>query len=271
MKIIDSFIFYNEIELLKYRLSILNEFVDTVVLVESTHTFTGLEKPLYYEKNKELFAEFNHKIIHVVVSDFPYQSFVNSGAQWNNESFQRNCIERGINKLNLNDDDIIVTSDLDEIINPDILKKALNSTLEYDRNGLNKCALDMYYYNLNTRTGKGNWHGVKLFTYNAYKRQNLSFQDMRNWEHSHHVNMIPNGGWHLSYFGNEQFIKNKILNFSHQELITPRVIDEYMIKSHINNSTDIYNRQVSYERISIKDNDNLPPKYDIYLKDYYSY
>lgn len=44
-----------------------------------------------------------------------------------------------------------------------------------------------------------------------------------------------------------------------------------MINLHINNSTDIYNRQVSYERISIKDNDNLPPKYDIYLKDYYSY
>ena len=41
MKIIDSFIFYNELDLLEYRLSILNEYVDYFILVESSYTFTG--------------------------------------------------------------------------------------------------------------------------------------------------------------------------------------------------------------------------------------
>ena len=48
MKIIDSFIFYNEIDLLYYRLSILDEYVDKFILVESTHTFTGYSKPIFY-------------------------------------------------------------------------------------------------------------------------------------------------------------------------------------------------------------------------------
>jgi beta-1,4-mannosyl-glycoprotein beta-1,4-N-acetylglucosaminyltransferase len=44
MQIIDCFIFYNELELLTYRLNLLNNIVDYFVIVESTHTFTGKEK-----------------------------------------------------------------------------------------------------------------------------------------------------------------------------------------------------------------------------------
>jgi beta-1,4-mannosyl-glycoprotein beta-1,4-N-acetylglucosaminyltransferase len=52
MKIIDSFIFFNELELLNYRLEILNEYVDYFIIVESPYTFSGLTKPLYYFENK---------------------------------------------------------------------------------------------------------------------------------------------------------------------------------------------------------------------------
>ena len=56
-KIIDGFIFYNELELLNYRLNVLNDVVDYFIIVESTHTFVGKEKTLYYQENKELFNE----------------------------------------------------------------------------------------------------------------------------------------------------------------------------------------------------------------------
>ena len=46
IKIIDCFIFYNELDLLEYRLNILNDVVDYFVIVESTHTFVGKEKVL---------------------------------------------------------------------------------------------------------------------------------------------------------------------------------------------------------------------------------
>ena len=47
-KIIDCFIFYNEVDLLTYRLNILNDIVDYFVLVESTHTHVGKPKQLFY-------------------------------------------------------------------------------------------------------------------------------------------------------------------------------------------------------------------------------
>ena len=70
-KIIDCFTFYNELDMLTYRLNILNDIVDYFVLVEATHTHVGKEKPLFYKENKHLFEKFNHKIIHIVVDDFP--------------------------------------------------------------------------------------------------------------------------------------------------------------------------------------------------------
>ena len=88
MKIIDSFIFYNEIDLLYYRLSILNEFIDKFILVESTLTFTGELKPLFYLENKNKFEKFNDKILHIIINDMPYKQpniNYNLNNQWANE------------------------------------------------------------------------------------------------------------------------------------------------------------------------------------------
>ena len=43
-RIIDCFIFYNEFDMINYRLNVLNDIVDFFVIVESTHTFSGREK-----------------------------------------------------------------------------------------------------------------------------------------------------------------------------------------------------------------------------------
>ena len=118
MKIIDCFIFYNELDLLNYRLNILNEYIDFFVIVESTHTFTGNPKPLYYDQNKEMFNKFNKKIIHIIVNDVPYiipNININNNEQWQNEFHQRNSMKKGIDIISdkLDDDDIILSSDLD--------------------------------------------------------------------------------------------------------------------------------------------------------------
>ena len=125
MKVIDSFIFYNELDLLLYRLTILDPYVDYFVLVESTRTFSGETKPLFYEQNRELFKKFTNKIVHVVVDDSPIQTKVHDDRAWKNESFQRDCIKRGIDYLSpsLSDEDCIFTSDLDEICDPERLKE----------------------------------------------------------------------------------------------------------------------------------------------------
>lgn len=267
MTIIDSFIFNNELDLLLYRLTVLDEIVDYVILVESTHTFSGLLKPCYYLENISKFDKFKHKIIHIIVEDMPFKSKVSNGEQWHNETHQRNSIAKGIKVLNLLPDDIIITSDLDEIINPSVIIDIINKKSNFKKDELNRCQMDLYYYNLNTKVNS-EWHGVKIMTYQTYLKNSLSFEQMRNYEHSHHVNIIPNGGWHLSYFGDENFIFDKLIGFSHQELLNETVLNKNNILTHIHNGTDLFNRKDKYTLIPIAHNKNLPPLYDTLLSKY---
>jgi len=273
MKIIDTFIFYNELDLLNYRLSILNDYVDYFVLVESKYTFSGDIKPLYYSENKEIFEKFNNKIVHIVV-DLPYKKpniNYNLNQQWENEYHQRNSIKYGIEMIKhlLTDSDIIITSDVDEIPNPNILIQAKQNNLVFDINTLNRLALDMYYYNLYYRIGEGsNWHGIKLMTFNAYKKNKLTFQQMRVWEHSNFVPVIEKGGWHLSYFGDINFIIKKISSFSHQEYNNNNYIDNKLLEQKIKDGINLLNNS-NLVYIPIEENTNLPPQYDIYLNKFY--
>ena len=64
-KIYDSFLFFNELDLLDIRLTILDPYVDYFVISECDYTFSGNKKPFYFDDNKNLFSKFLHKIIHI--------------------------------------------------------------------------------------------------------------------------------------------------------------------------------------------------------------
>jgi beta-1,4-mannosyl-glycoprotein beta-1,4-N-acetylglucosaminyltransferase len=267
MKIIDCFIFYNELDLLTYRLNLLNNIVDYFIIVESTHTFVGKEKSLFFNENKHLFEKFTNKIIHIIVDDFPHKyPNVNIAANdvWNNEIFQRNAISRGINSIeNLTESDLIIISDLDEIPDPNTLNNIKQGALIVD---INILEMDFYYYNLNTRF-KSKIITSKIISYKKYKELNINCNTIRGMD----CVKILNGGWHLSYFGDKYFIQNKINNFSHQELNLPEWTDLEKIEKRIQNSTDLYNRDyLDIEKIKIEDNTYLPPDYSKYLNKYYS-
>lgn len=275
MVLIDSFIFYNELDLLIYRLNILDAIVDKFILVESKYTFSGFEKPLFYNLNKNLFEKFNHKIIHIIVEDMPFKvPNINyqKSEQWQNEYYQRNCIKIGVDSIinSLTDEDIITTSDIDEIPNPKLLSDIKNNHQDYDKTNLNRLELDMYYYNLNYMVGDGkNWHGIKLFNVKSYKILNLTFQNMRIWEHTHNVPIIKNGGWHLSYFGDLNFIVNKIKSFSHQEYNNNNYIETDKLEEKIKQGINFIGG-LNLKYIKIEENNNLPPLYDVFLKKYYN-
>jgi len=256
-KIIDCFIFYNELEMLNYRLSILNDYVDYFIIVESKYTFSGKEKEIYYNNNKDLFKQWHHKIIHIIVGDAPYiypNIDYNKKEQWTNEKYQRNNIHLGISHLaqydKISNNDLIIISDLDEI--PDMNKLKILKQLKFDI-----CCFeqDFYYYNLNSKI-REKWYLSKILSYSHYKKINLLCDDIRNLK----CDYIHRGGWHLSYFGNENFIKNKIQNFSHQELNNDDNTNTDKIKYRIDNQLDIFSRRDHIiDNIDKKNNDYLPP------------
>lgn len=260
MKIIDCFTFYNELELLTYRLNTLNSVVDYFIIVEARQTYMGKDKDLFFEKNKGNYADFKDKIIHMVV-DLPIKSSElnkERSEQWINEKYQRNCIRYGIEYLKLNKEDLILICDIDEIPDPLTLRKIMVCDLEF-----NIYSLEMmfYYYNLNTLSNS-KWTSPKILSYGALYYSPSTLDDIRRME----CPIIKHGGWHLSYFGDTNFIKNKIENFSHQEFNNENNTELDKITQRISMGQDIFGRwYINFNKVAIKDNTYLPPEYERYL------
>lgn len=270
-KIIDCFTFYNEIDILVYRLNLLDPVVDYFVLVEATLTHVGKEKILFFDqiKDSSVFDKFRDKIIHIVVDDFPFNSSnidVNKEQQWKNEKYQRNCIKNGIKQLSskLVDKDLIIIADVDEIPDPNTI---LNLKYSHNKIEFNSLEQEFYYYNLNSYREE-KWYHPKIVSYKTFNEMhanNITCDDIR----FSSCKSIPFGGWHLSYFGSPDFIKNKLLNFAHQEFNKDEITNVSAIENRIKNCSDLFGRATNMRFINIEDNIYLPPYYDKYLKKYY--
>lgn len=230
MKLADCFTFYNELDMLELRLAELHDIVTYFVLVEATKTHTGNDKPLYFQENKPRFEKYLDKIIHVVVDDFP-----ETHDPWVREHFQRNAIDRGIVQI-MDEIDTVTICDLDEIPDSDTL-----TSVTVDRSYA--LEMDLYYYNFQCKHTKP-WHLAKVLPLSEY----LQIRKPEKIRHSA-VPIMKRGGWHLSYFGDEHFIKNKIQNFAHQEYNSEEYTDLNIIKNRMNTATDVYGRaEVEFER-----------------------
>lgn len=227
-KVYDCFVFYNEFDLLDIRLALMYKHVDKFVIVEANKSFSSTSKSYFYLENKERYAKYADKIIHVMVDDMPCD-----GNAWNNEAHQRNCITRGLNEAE--PEDLILISDVDEIFRPEAIDYA--RALNKDSYGFRVPYFNFKfnYMLIGTREMYDVWMmGVKKAHLNqpvdVIRRKRLQlFQTPFNYEGDKFA-MIEHAGWHFTYLGNDEFIKNKIRNFSHQELNVPQVLDQIDVK-----------------------------------------
>src|SRR6056300_943618 len=225
--LVDCFLFYNELDMLHLHLEELYDTVDKFVLVESTTTFVGNPKELFFEKHKDRYSKYLDKIVHVIVKDTPKMN-----NPWNAERFQRDAIDRGLSQLDLKDEDIIIIGDVDEI--PDTT--TLNTLRE---EGLRKpvsLEMDFYYYNFKCRN-VDKWYHAKVIPYTIYKQYPHPDNIRRST-----CDKVEKGGWHLSYFGTPEFISNKLSNFSHQEYNNSTYNDTEIIKKRVEEGGDLFGR-----------------------------
>jgi beta-1,4-mannosyl-glycoprotein beta-1,4-N-acetylglucosaminyltransferase len=213
MKIIDTFIFFNELTLLELRLNILNDYVDEFVLVEATRSHQNKPKPLFYKENKHLFEKFNHKIKHIIVDKFPEHSY------WSHETYQRDYIGKCLSEYS--DEDIVFISDLDEIWNPKALLPILK---DLDNNSIYRWQSLTCYFYLNLIAWPHNWVQPMFMKYSLLDRlqkngYNISVDILRGQTQSNKPqinNIITDGlmGWHFSYIEDPIY---KLQNFLHSE------------------------------------------------------
>lgn len=254
-KIYDCFNFFNELDILEIRLNTLYDHVDYFVIVESSVTHSGVEKPFYFEENRKRYLKFEDKIINFKVLDTPsdfinipnYEDSVmmkiknfietqtkrfnrNTQLDYGRDFFQKECIKRPL--VGCEDEDVILISDADEIPNPSIISNLKNLDLDNKIYSLNQIT---YYYYLNVLKQK-DWYGTRLAKYKNIKE--LSVNEIRGDESISHK--LDSGGWHFSFMGGIEKVKEKILSYSARDLATPYVLSS--LEENINNNVDPFFR-----------------------------
>lgn len=239
-RVIDTFIFYNEIDMLKTRISELDPVVDLFVIVESDVTHVGKRKPAFAQeaiRTDPWFEPFLPKIrlfLSIGITD-EAQPSLNA---WVRENAQRNSIQDALKTLvpTVQPEDIIIMSDADEIPDPNTLRLV---PVHFGDQPIPPHVFEqkMYYYSMKYRSTDP-WYGSIFASYDEFQKQvPQRWRNMRNM-----LPRIANGGRHCSFFGDVEFIKNKLKNYPHQEYNTEFYTSDDHIHDAIMHGKDLFIR-----------------------------
>ena len=244
--LVDAFTFYNELDMLEFRLKMLDPLVDRFVIVEADHTFSGKKKPFVFAEHQDRFDWARKKISYhrirvpqamvEAANSLPPSEYDPSHPCWSIEKFQRNSIGGACRSLP--DNAYVMVGDVDEIPTREAVKIALDAL------GTKSAAvtfhMNMFYYNLKYLRGSI-WPGT-VMTDLAIVRA-AGAQDIRDSR-----GVIPDAvtaaGWHLSYFNTPEGIANKIESFSHQEYNKDQFKDPDHVENCIRTGADLFEREV---------------------------
>jgi len=275
-KLYDSFLFFQELDLLELRLKYLNSKVDYFIIVEAGQTFSGNKKPFNYELNKDRFKEYSHKIIYFKIEDFhdSYKSvkeflynhtdisfrnifdllesethYPKEDLNWVLDSYHRNCLQIVYQK-HLDDNDFIILSDLDEIPNLNYLESNfLNSLFSLKVMNQNEFLYYLNYFHNN------NWYGSILGKYENYKNLSLNIikADSKTTRQIVDKKSLKDGGYHFTNIGGTDLIISKIKSWGHQEFNTKEILKR--LSYNVSTGQDIFERQYGTILKSVDTND----------------
>ncbi len=204
--IVDTFPFFNELDMLQMRLEEIGDAVDHVVAVEADTDHQGHPKPYILTENLDRFDQWKDKLTVVRATDLP----TTGGPQeaWSREIGQRDAITPALAALDLGPDDIILHGDVDEIpravVARNIRPRGFVTLLQRGH----FWAVDWLY--------PPGWEG----TVAARVRDITTFGQMRNTRRQNPTRQcIPDAGWHFSWVGGDEANRVKLNAFCHPETI----------------------------------------------------
>lgn len=212
MTIYDAFPFHDELDLLEMRLYELESIPNLKhILVEATVTHQDNPKPLYFADNRERFAPWADRIIHVVADVLP--TVDDDPDPWARELAQRTYITKGLGDAQ--PDDILLQSDVDEIPHPLVVRNLRlhpgSGFVAFRQRG-HFWAVDWEYPpgwsgTVAVRVGDSDGNMPRMRSMRNLVRQLGQVQGGR-----------PTGGWHFSWLGGRERAIHKVGAFCHPEV-----------------------------------------------------
>ena len=263
-KIIDCFLFYNELDMLEFRLTELNEHVDYFFILDSDFDFAGNKKDSIFELNKNRFDSWKEKIIRIDCPELTIELF----NQINTEKYPqyKNLSTDIINKdniifymmiklietlpqLELDFEDTIMFSDIDEI--PDFT--TLNLIGDYLL--FNSIILRQKRFFWTTKyIDKDLSFGTSCHQYTKISRNPLVLDHFYKLKSNKKFsnNTFLDSGWHFSHFEDLGNLHKKL------ELINNREYSLKDLKLKMNNLTPIKHPDLRDEYSLMNYEGNLP-------------
>lgn len=269
--IFDCIPFFNELDILKLRMEILDPYVDYFVLEESTVTFSGEDKKMIFAQNRQLFDKFKDKIRYVAVTDSPMSGVTTH----ERDKYQKNQLIRALSDCR--SEDIIIFSDVDEIPNPDTLLQVIE---HFDAGKIYHLAQRMFYCFLNMEEISGNllsitgefpgvekkqWLGTKVCSFGSLPPEGIVYLREVSPTDPKSVR-VADGGWHFGYMGGDgerdvaKRIGIKVQAAAHQEYNNNRYLNEAV--DRLLCGEDIFGRSAQFKRVEIDET------YPVYLREH---
>ena len=260
--VIDSMLYFNEIELFCARYDLLKDTVDRFCIFEAGTTFTGLPKSGNFWGDLERigFEVDQSRISYLLVDSLPdrrtaetsgehtYELQMLSGldaglaSQWFKEHLSRELLKRTFSSEK--NDTVVLVSDIDEIPTPSAISLACSMIAEAP-DTIVSIQMKDYVGSVSCDTGKI-WEGT--FAMTKDKAMTVCLSAVRSLDaHTAKrafagVVQIANGGWHFSSFGGRAAVKRKIMAWGHQEL--NRWDIRFFLGANIALGKDIFGRDI---------------------------
>jgi hypothetical protein len=204
--IIDTTLFNNEFDMLDIRIALTEHYVDKWIICEGNRTMSGRPKPFYLTDAVERYKHLGDRL-HIVQLNIP-----ESWSNWDIENGQRAALLEAYEDGN--DTDIVMHSDLDEILNPTLWPEIV-AKLDKENKPVT-CSLDMYIYKFDQRVDR-TWTGNVVARKNMFEDPAQLYKGIgarvghtrKKKDRSHCVPFEKPAGWHWGWMGSDEIIKTK--------------------------------------------------------------
>lgn len=212
--LVDCFTYFNEKELLELRVNLLKDYVDGFIIADANRTFKGDPKPFTcLDTLRELgLAEEKIQVLHVELPS-PEEVFT----PWAREYAQRDAL--GVGMRMTPPDSVFFLSDVDEIPKPSALLQAVELA-KNNRDACVRLSMPMFYGRADLRVvnpdgdpteAPNNWTCGTVVLYEQLDKSPSQIRMSSN-------NLVVgdcDAGWHFSWMGGPERLKEKITSFSH--------------------------------------------------------
>ncbi|KAI8018779.1 Beta-1,4-mannosyl-glycoprotein 4-beta-N-acetylglucosaminyltransferase [Camellia lanceoleosa] len=225
-RVFDAVVFNNEVDILTIRWKELDPYITQFVLLESNSTFSGLPKPYFFATNRDQFKFMEPRLTYGTIGG----RFRKGENPFVEEAYQRVAIDKLLRIAGIQDDDLLIMSDVDEIPSGHTI-----NLLRWcdDIPPILHLHLRNYLYSFEFPWDHRSWRA----TVHRYHMGKTRYAHFRQTDY-----LLSDAGWHCSFcFRRISEFIFKMKAYSHNDRVrSPHFLNPKRIQDIICKGTDLY-------------------------------